>query len=207
MTIEINGNWHKGLAYDVHTLASTYIGPDEYGHDQFDTTYSEMGGLVKALKYQYDKSVIPQIIFLLEKIKGIEKFDFIIPVPSTKKSRPFQPVDEIALALGKIRGVEVITGFLEKKTGGTELKGVDDPEQRKKLLRDAIYIPSQKKDISGCDILLVDDLFRSGSTLSVATEILYQKIIDRASYRPPLHGGRSKLSPTPPNLPSGRGGV
>lgn len=175
MTSEINGNWHKGRAYDIHTLDSAYIGPDEYGHAQFDTTYTEMGGLVKALKYQHDKSVIPQIVSLLEKIKGIENFDFIIPAPSTKKSRPFQPVDEIALELGKKRGVEVLTGFLEKKTGGTELKGVDDPEQREKSLKDAIYISSKIKDISGCAILLLDDLFRSGATLYAATEILYQE--------------------------------
>lgn len=175
MTIEIIGNWHKGLAYDVHTLSSTYLGPDEHGYKIFDTTYTEMGGLIKALKYQQDTSAIPQIIALLEKIKGIEKFDFIVPVPATKKGRPFQPVDEIVLALGKTRGVEVLTDFFKKTTSGTELKGVDDPEERKNLLKNAFYISSEKKDISGCDILLVDDLFRSGATLSAATEILYQQ--------------------------------
>lgn len=175
MTIQLEGNWDSGLAYDIHTLASTYLGPDEYGHDQFDTTYTEMGGLINTLKYKHEKSVIPKIVSLLEKIKGIEEFDFIIPIPSTKKSRTFQPVDEIALALGKSKGVEVLTGFLQKRTGGTELKGVDDPEERKKLLKDAIYISPKNRDISGCAILLVDDLFRSGSTLAVATDILCQE--------------------------------
>jgi len=29
MTIEIEGNWDKGFAYDVHTLDSVYLGPAE----------------------------------------------------------------------------------------------------------------------------------------------------------------------------------
>lgn len=175
MTIQLEGNWEKGFAYDVHTLDSVYLGPDEFGHDRYENTRSEMGELIYQLKYRNEKSATKMIVNLLDKYKGIEKFDFIIPVPSTKKNRPFQPVEEIALALGKNRGVEVLTGFLQKKTGGTELKGVDDPEERKKLLKGAIYISSKNKDISGCAILLVDDLFRSGATLAVATEILYQE--------------------------------
>ena len=73
----------KGYAFDLHTLASTYLGPDEFGRDQFDNTRSEMGELVYQLKYKRDKSVIPKIIELLTAITGIEKFDFIIPVPSS----------------------------------------------------------------------------------------------------------------------------
>jgi competence protein ComFC len=46
MTIELNGNWDKGLAFDVHSLSSTYLGPNEFGHDQWDTTRTEMGALV-----------------------------------------------------------------------------------------------------------------------------------------------------------------
>jgi len=32
MTIELQGNWAKGMAFDVHTLSSTYLGADEFGH-------------------------------------------------------------------------------------------------------------------------------------------------------------------------------
>ena len=77
MTIEIKGNWKKGFAYDVHTLDSVYLGPDEYGHDRFENTYSEMGELVKQLKYKNDKSAVKKIVDLLKKYKGIEKFDAI----------------------------------------------------------------------------------------------------------------------------------
>lgn len=103
MKFEIHGRWRKGDAFDLHALASTYLGPDEFGHDRFESKRSEMGELVYRLKYQNDRTAIPQIIRLLDGIGGIEKFAAIVPVPSSNGARPFQPVDEIALALGESR--------------------------------------------------------------------------------------------------------
>lgn len=174
MKYRLEGKWKKGLAFDIHTIASDYLGPDEYGHDRWDTTRSEMGELVYRLKYRGDKSAIEKIVDLLKGIGGIEKFDAIIPVPSTKRGRAFQPVDEIAKALGAQRDVEVLVGFLERKAGGKELKEANDPDKRKNLLEGAIIIASDK-DISGKKVLLIDDLYRSGATLSASTDILYEK--------------------------------
>lgn len=174
MTIEIKGNWKKGFAYDVHTLDSVYLGPDEYGHDRFKNTYSEMGELVNQLKYKNDKSAVGKIVDLLSKYKGIEKFDAIIPILSTKKNRAYQPVDEVAQELGKRNGVKVLVGLLTKKAGGQELKNVNDPDKRKELLEDAISL-SGDPDISGQNVLLLDDLYRSGATLSVVTNLLLEE--------------------------------
>ena len=70
-----------------------------------------MGELVYQLKYNNDKSAVKKIISLLDSIRGIEKFDFIIAIPPTKK-RLYQPVELIASALGEARNVEVLDGFL-----------------------------------------------------------------------------------------------
>ena len=174
MEIELVGNWQKGLAYDLHTLGSDFIGTDGYGNDQFDTTYSEMGKLVNQLKYHNNKSVINKIVDLLSKYKSIKNFDAIIPVPSTKKNRPYQPVDEIALELGERMGVAVLIGFLEKKDGGKELKNITDPVERTQELRNFIFISSEK-NLAGQKVLLLDDLYQSGATLTVSTEILYEQ--------------------------------
>jgi predicted amidophosphoribosyltransferase len=101
-----------GRAFDVHTLSSTYLGPNESGYAQYENVRSEMGELIYRLKYRQDKSTLPTIVTLLDKIKGVEQFDYIMPIPPTDKSRPFQPVTEIALALGKHRGVRVLPDFL-----------------------------------------------------------------------------------------------
>ena len=126
------------------------------------------------MKYKQDASALPTIITLLDKIKGLEQFDYIIPIPPTDRTRPFQPVTEIARALGQHRGVKVLTDLLAKTAGGQQLKNVDDPEERETLLRASICIEG-KTPVSGCNILLVDDLYRSGATLRVATELLMQK--------------------------------
>lgn len=172
MRYRLQGNWTKGLAFDLHTVASVYLGPDEFGHDRFDNTRSEIGELIYQLKYRRDQSVVPKIIELLSMIKGIENFDAIIPVPSSK-ARAVQPVDSIASALGKQRGVSVLTGYLIKE-GNAELKGIHDPDQRVKALENTIKI-SGKEDISGQRVLLLDDLYRSGATLNACCNVLKQQ--------------------------------
>lgn len=175
MAHEIHGNWQKGWAFDLHTTSSTYIGDNEAGHPQFDSTRSEIGELIYQLKYNEDKKAVPGIIELLKGIGNIsaETFDFIIPVPSSK-ARAFQPVDEIATALGQQRGVPVLVGYLTKEAGGTELKGITDPEERAEALKGKIKITGTG-NISGKAVLLFDDLYRSGATLNACCSVLYEQ--------------------------------
>ncbi len=171
MRYRLQGNWTKGLAFDLHTVASVYLGPDEFGHERFDNTRSTIGELVYRLKNKQDPSVIPQIISLLEAITGIEKCDVIIPVPSSKK-RVFQPVDEIARALGQQRSVRVLKGYFTKESRA-ELKGIDDPDRRRQILEKAIQV-SGTEDVTGQRVLLLDDIYRSGATLNACCRLLQQ---------------------------------
>lgn len=173
MAINLDGNWKSGKAYDLHTVSSAHLGTDEFGHDRFDNARSEMGELVYQLKYKGDQSRVQQIVTLLDDIKGIEGFDFIIPIPPTKKNRPFQPVELIAEALGARRNVAVAKGALTN-SGNEELKGITDPIARKELLDEAVKLDDSPGKFKGKKVLLVDDLYRSGSTLRVATDLLYK---------------------------------
>ena len=174
MTIDIKGNWHKGLAFDVHTLSSTYLGVDGAGYDRWESTRSEMGELVYQLKYRGRKANIEKIADLIsKKIKGLETFDAIIPIPPTNRNRAIQPVMEIAKELGRRKRVKVLD-ILEKEKTDKEIKNVDDPKERKALLKKAMKL-SGNHDISGKKVLLLDDLYRSGITLQVATDLLYKK--------------------------------
>ncbi len=122
MSIEINpkplrGPWDGGYALDLHTLSSTPIGYDTYGHMQFDTKYSAVGGLLYRLKSKGDPLVIPSLV------EAIESFWALSPRP---------PIDLI------------VPGAFAVDPGQTE----------------------------GKQILLFDDLYRSGATVSTITNIL-----------------------------------
>jgi len=174
MRIEIKGNWKKGFAYDVHTLDSTLLGV-EYGHNRFETTRSEMGELIYQLKYCSNiSSTIKIVTLLLEEFNSLNQVDFIIPIPSTNTNRIIQPVLAIAEELGKRICIPVIKDMLIKKLGGEELKNVDTPHQRKELLKKQMYLIN-KYDLHEKTVLLLDDLYRSGSTLAVATDLLYHQ--------------------------------
>ena len=173
MVYQLTGNWNKGLAFDLHTLTSTYLGDDEYGHPHFDNQRSEMGQLIYRLKYKRDTSAVTGIVNLLDKIGGVEEFDYIIPVPPTDKDRPYQPVELIASVISERRGIKLLKNYLVNN-GDQQLKNITDPLARDELLRKALEIVG-RTSIENKKVLLFDDLYRSGSTLKIATDLLYRK--------------------------------
>jgi len=101
--IEIKGEWLEGFALDYHTISSTCIGHDEYGHPIFDTKYTELGGLLYRLKSKRDKSVVSEIVETIgEFLQNIWNplLSIIVPMaPSTGRTE--QPVFILADALGE----------------------------------------------------------------------------------------------------------
>lgn len=169
---ELSGNWTGGFACDIHTLASRRIGTDKHGNAIYDNTRSAMGQLVYDLKYASDFSTVPKIVQLLRQNITIEGFDYIIPAPASK-NRPRQPVDAIAQALGARIDVPVLSGFLDK-ADRAELKAMIDPREREDVLQRNIHI-ARTDDISGKNLLLIDDLYRSGATLRACCHVLKQR--------------------------------
>jgi competence protein ComFC len=190
MPIELHGNWQWGSAYDLHTISSEHY-VDQYGHDQWNNTRSPMGQLVYRLKYQSDRTVVDQIInLLLSGYNGLESAHYLIPIPPSK-ARHFQPVNEICSALARRLNRTVLTNVLFKNTGSTELKGIDDPNQRAQALRSSMGIMNCQH-LAGKTILLVDDLYRSGSTLQTATELLHSTARVRSVFVLTMTKTRSK---------------
>jgi competence protein ComFC len=173
MCYKLEGNWRGGWAFDIHTLSSQHLGQDEYGHDRYENKRSDMGELVYQLKYQHDSSVVNKIVDLLYDAFILDDVDVVIPIPPSK-TRAIQPVYAVATELGKRAGIVVYLDVLEKSNGNQELKGILDPDERQEALKNSMHI-TKKHDLSGKRILLIDDLYRSGSTLKVATELLYSE--------------------------------
>ena len=175
MAIKISGNWKKGFALDLHTTKSEYAGVDQYGHDRFNNTRSEIGELVYLLKYKNDEDAVSKIVCKIkEAINGIDKFDYIIPIPPSNQSRNKQPVFLVAKALSNEFHVPVLIDALRKckPTGQVKNEKDKDKSKRLELLRGSIQL-TPEIDLTGKMILLIDDLFDTGSTLTVATEVLY----------------------------------
>lgn len=166
----IAGNWLKGIALDIHTLSSVKVGVNEAGHDVFDTTRSELGQLLYRLKYSSDLQAAQEIIDTAAAYlqPSRSKFDLIVPVPPSAQ-RAVQPV--ITIANGVSTKLQLPLGQCITATRPTaQLKGVTDPEERKKLLDGLFSVDA--KQTAGKNILLFDDLFRSGSTMNAITDVL-----------------------------------
>lgn len=174
MGYKLEGNWKTGFAYDLHTLSSEYLGQDANGRDRYNNTRSEMGELVYQLKYQHDESVVKRIVDLLESISAFKKIDIVVPIPPSNKHRAHQPVYSVATEFATRLGLSVYLDVLDKSKGSQELKAIEGTKERIKELKKTMEIVNTY-DISGKNILLLDDLYRSGSTLNVATELLYSE--------------------------------
>jgi predicted amidophosphoribosyltransferase len=171
MKYTLEGNWTFGIAYDLHTLSSEYLGQDEYGHDRYKNTRSEMGELVYQLKYQHDESVVNKIVDLLQTIGGLEMMEAI---PPSNQNRTNQPVFSIALELSKRLKTPAYLDCLAKTDNATELKTINEQAKRASFLENTMYL-ANNHNLAGKNILLIDDLYRSGSTLQVATNLLYNE--------------------------------
>jgi predicted amidophosphoribosyltransferase len=173
--INILGPWNKGYAFDVHTVRSDYIGENEYGHPLFNTTRSPMGQRLYELKFGQKFSAIEKIITLLSEEPGFNNFisgiDVILPVPPSNKYRRLQPVVLVAQEIARIYKKELRQDILIY-SNYEEIKNIDMTEKYEKIQK-SLSIDGQL-DKSG-NILVFDDVFDSGATLTVMTNALLEK--------------------------------
>lgn len=170
---EIKGSWDQGYVLDVHTVSSTMIGYNEFGHPEFDTVRSALGELVYRLKYKWDKGAIPPIIETLAAFVngwGIHP-NAIVPMPPSKQ-RSFQPVIEMTEGLAESLKIPPNVTSLKKTKATPQMKDVGDFSARVAALQAAF---SCDRGLDGKAVLLFDDLFQSGATMNVAARTLKEQ--------------------------------
>jgi predicted amidophosphoribosyltransferase len=170
--IRLRGPWDVGYALDKHTLGSVFIGHNQYGHPEFETSRSDVGELLYMLKYRHDKTAIEPLAdtvaaFLTNKLKA--QLNAIVPVPPSN-SRAIQPVMAVAEALSERMNVLLCKNCLQKVKQTPQLKDITDYDKRKEALSGAFTV--QSEITAGRNLLLFDDLFGSGATVSHITEAL-----------------------------------
>lgn len=173
--IILNGNWDLGYALDVHIISSVPLGEDAYGHQRFDNLRSPLGELLYDFKYNQKYSNLTEIVHtnldFLDKNPEMKNIQVISPVPPTK-IRSYQPTFAIAEALANElttdnHKVFYINDILENNSS-VEAKGLSSLEKHK--LKGTI---EKKKNAKyKHSMLLIDDLYQTGATLTQCVNLL-----------------------------------
>lgn len=169
----IHGRWQSGVALDFHTTSSTPIGYNEAGHMQFETVRPEIAELLYQLKYRGQTEAAQGIINAAAVYLRPHrpKFDLLIPVPPSS-ARAVQPVIILAQGIGTAIGLPV-AGCVTTTRSTAQLKNVSDPDERQQFVAGLYTVDPAYT--TGRNVLLFDDLFRSGTTMNAITDVLLQQ--------------------------------
>lgn len=131
---------------------------------------------VKRLKYygqKYLAEPIAKIMYAANK-EMVDKADMIVFVPMTKerqKSRGYNHTEEIAKELSKMSKIELVSALV--KNFDTEEQAGLNFEKRTKNLKGSFGINPEKANMTrGKNILLIDDVFTTGSTANECSKVL-----------------------------------
>lgn len=132
--------------------------------------------IIYKYKYNYDTYISNYISdIIIDKIDILElNFDYILYVPLSKqryKKRGFNQSKLIAKNLEKHYKKQVLNVLTRKKN--TKFLSGLKKEERKKELKDAFLVNKKYRDIlSNKSIIIIDDIFTTGSTLNEISKIL-----------------------------------
>ncbi len=169
--IILNGNWTAGFSLDYHTIKSTPSGTDSNGRTIWDTKRPPIAEELYRLKYRGEQNRVDSIARpAAEFLQGRWQLDVIIPIPPSDETREFQPVYEMANSIGRLLRLPVDTNTLQKVRSTSQLKDIEDPDERREILRDAFIINCDA--LSGKNVLIFDDLYRSGATLNAVCDVI-----------------------------------
>lgn len=100
--------------------------------------------------------------------------DLLVPVPmfpAKEKARGFNQSALLAQELSRLSGLPYENAL--RRVRNTVPQSELSPEDRKQNLRDAVALV-EGADVNGKHILLIDDIFTTGSTINACASILYK---------------------------------
>lgn len=176
---QIRGPWNDGWVLDKHSVSSVFLGNDEHGHPQFNTTRTEVGEATYQLKYHKDwaqAKPLAQAIadYIYPKLSQV---GFIIPMPASSQ-RARQPVTEVANKLGGLVKAPVFSNLLIKAKNGKSLKDLDTKDEKIEAIGGSFSVNDEISENGRWNVLVVDDLFHTGASMEAACKVLrtYAKV-------------------------------
>jgi predicted amidophosphoribosyltransferase len=132
---------------------------------------SPIGELLFQLKYRNDQTAVDQLADAAEAFLKIwnPPLDAIVPVPPSVL-RTNQPVIAIATAIANHVQIPLCTSCLTKVKKTPQLKDIVEYDKRTAALKEAFSATAEQT--TGKNLLLFDDIFGSGATVSNIVEVL-----------------------------------
>ena len=166
---KIQGPWDEGWVLSRHSIRSIPVRQDSYGRTRFDTVRTPLGELVYQLKNRGgppEDIVETALSFITARWR--RHFDGIIPMPPSIR-RVQQPGIVLASALAATLNTVVLNQVVEKPVAPLPLKNLERSSRAQTLARAIVAGPQR---VDGLTILLVDDLWETGSTMRRVAEVV-----------------------------------
>lgn len=106
--------------------------------------------------------------------KGI-RVDLIVPVPihsSRRRTRGYNQAEVMAMQLGKRWAIPVKRDLLVRRRATAAMKGLSLDERRENVEGAFSFFSEKRANITGRNILLVDDIYTTGSTFDSCSRVL-----------------------------------
>ena len=133
---------------------------------------------VHLMKYEKKEVISKHLIQLLQahlpEDLGSTDYDFLLPIPlhtNRLRQRGFNQAEQIAQGVAQVWGVPVRTDVLFRIRDTVPLSSLESHEERMKNIAGAFEVQSQDS-IQSRKILLIDDIFTTGTTINEALKAL-----------------------------------
>lgn len=111
--------------------------------------------------------------------------DIIIPIPlhsSKLRKRGYNQAAIVAEELGELTGLPVNEGLLKRVRGTSPLKSLNPTERRMNLRKAFAVTDNERELLRGKNVLLVDDIYTTGSTMDEAAKVLKRAGVEKVFY-------------------------
>jgi len=172
------GRFFDGVG-EAHLCSSCLEKPPSFSiHRSCGRYRRELKDAILLFKYRRYKTLGPNLArFIFESLKKEEEIwwgtDMIVPVPLHRRrkwERGFNQTEVLAKELGRLAEFPLETDVL-KKVRNIPPQTSLEPDERARNVRDA-YQAANEERIQGKIILLVDDVYTTGSTLRECASVL-----------------------------------